>query len=197
MGDMSAEPSMEEILSSIKRIIAEEGEGPVRARRGGRPLASPEPASHADDLDEDDDGEVLELSDPIPPAPQSAPVAATMPAEPHAAAAPDFPEEPTAMADSPVEAPAMPRAARSASTPAASAEPILSSRAAEASRNSLDSLSRLMVRADAPAGDDNTLEGLVRAMLRPMLREWLDANLPAMVETMVAAEIKRITGQAR
>ena len=35
----------------------------------------------------------------------------------------------------------------------------------------------------------------MREMLRPMLREWLDTNLPAMVETMVAAEIARITAQ--
>jgi cell pole-organizing protein PopZ len=40
-----------------------------------------------------------------------------------------------------------------------------------------------------------TLEGLVREMLRPMLRDWLDANLPAMVETMVAREIERITSK--
>jgi hypothetical protein len=41
---------------------------------------------------------------------------------------------------------------------------------------------------------DNTLEGLVRELLRPMLREWLDAKLPDIVEAMVAREIERITG---
>jgi len=41
---MSAEPSMEEILSSIKRIIAEEGESPVRGRRVGRATPPPPPA---------------------------------------------------------------------------------------------------------------------------------------------------------
>ena len=56
MGDLSAEPSMEEILSSIKRIIAEEGDAvPGRPRRPGRAMA---PAPR-------DDDEVLELSDPI------------------------------------------------------------------------------------------------------------------------------------
>ena len=44
------------------------------------------------------------------------------------------------------------------------------------------------------AGSD-TLEGLVREMLRPMLAEWLDAKLPAMVERLVAAEIERITAR--
>jgi len=38
---------------------------------------------------------------------------------------------------------------------------------------------------------------MVREMIRPMLREWLDANLPLMVESMVAREISRITGQPR
>jgi uncharacterized protein len=38
---------------------------------------------------------------------------------------------------------------------------------------------------------------MVRELLRPMLREWLDANLPAMVEEMVSREIRRITEAAR
>ena len=50
-----------------------------------------------------------------------------------------------------------------------------------------------MIKPDA--GSDGTLEGLVRDMLRPMLAEWLDANLPELVEAMVAKEIARITGQ--
>jgi cell pole-organizing protein PopZ len=68
---------------------------------------------------------------------------------------------------------------------------ILSDEAAVASRNSLAALSALLIRPDdAPS---NTLEGLVRDMLRPMLREWLDANLPELVEKMVAKEIARLT----
>jgi cell pole-organizing protein PopZ len=39
------------------------------------------------------------------------------------------------------------------------------------------------------------LEGLVRELVKPMLRDWLDANLPQIVETMVAREISRITGR--
>ena len=42
---------------------------------------------------------------------------------------------------------------------------------------------------------ETSLEGLVREMLRPMLAEWLDANLPGMVEKMVKAEIARIAGK--
>ena len=42
---------------------------------------------------------------------------------------------------------------------------------------------------------ETSLEGLVREMLRPMLAEWLDANLPGMVEDLVKAEISRIAGK--
>lgn len=39
---------------------------------------------------------------------------------------------------------------------------------------------------------ETSLEGLTRELLRPMLKDWLDANLPSMVEAMVAREIERI-----
>jgi len=42
---------------------------------------------------------------------------------------------------------------------------------------------------------ETSLEGLTREMLRPMLAEWLDKNLPGMVEKLVAAEIARIAGK--
>ncbi len=160
MGEISAEPSMEEILSSIKRIIAEEGEGPrTPARKPQRtpvqtPRAEPRP-----DVDE-----VLELSQPIS--------AAERPAERVARPEPSPPQ--------PVE-------------PPRAADPIVSHQAAAASRGSLDALTRLIVKPESSAAD-NTLEGMVREMLRPMLREWLDAKLPEMVEAMVAREIERITG---
>jgi len=144
---------MEDILSSIKRIIAEDVEtgGASRARR--RPSPQPIPAEAA----EEDD--VLELNEPAP--------------------------------DSDVPSMAAPVAAAPVS--AAPAEKIISDEAAEVSRARLASLSRLVIKPEV-AGSD-TLEGLVREMLKPMLRDWLDANLPDLVETMVAKEIARITGQ--
>lgn len=168
MGDISAEPSMEDILSSIKRIIAEEGETATaahRARRAARPLA---PRAEPETLGGDSYGheEVLELSDAVD---EEAPLAVQKPAAPVAAA-------------------------RVAAAPAApvAADPLLSQRTAEASRGPLDALSRMVVKPEI-AGSD-TLEALVREMLRPMLAEWLDANLPGLVETMVSREIARITG---
>ena len=189
MGDMSVEPSMEEILSSIKRIIAEEGESPIRGRRVGR--AAPPPRTP-----EDDEAEVLELSHPIDGPARSF---ATPAAEPEPEHAPE--PRPVAPASLPVDAPAtaaepsLPPPVVTPMTAPESADPILSIQAAAASRSALDSLSRLMVKPDPSS--DGTLEGMVRDMLRPMLRDWLDANLPAMVETMVQAEIARISSQPR
>ncbi|MFV1920564.1 DUF2497 domain-containing protein [Sphingomonas sp. MJ1 (PH-R8)] len=148
MGDMSTETSMEDILSSIKRIIAEEGDGPVSRVR--KPVRTPAPVY-------DDEDEVLELKDAVSdPLPQ--------------------------------------RAAAAPAAPAPEPDPtILSERAAEASRGALEALSRMVVKPEAPGAD--SLEALVREMLRPMLSDWLDAKLPAIVEAMVAREIARISGR--
>jgi len=218
MGDISAEPSMEDILSSIKRIIAEEGEtgtAASRARRASRimnPQAEPGGFGH---------DEILELSDPVrasddeapgaPAAESSAPYPRPIPAPVESilkqrvhmpsskpALTPLASPEPAdeEIADSIPATPAVdpvPAAPAVDPGPAPRApDPILSPRAADASRGSLDALSRLVVKPEV-AGSDS-LEGLVREMLRPMLREWLDAHLPAMVETMVSREIARITG---
>jgi len=168
MGDISSEPSMEEILSSIKRIIAEEGDAATgtRTRRPAKATTTPIRDALSDAMDADDE-EVLELSQPV--AEERATPA------PMAIGAPDVPP-----------APAPQPAARVA-------EQILSDRAAEATRGPLEALSRMVVKPEA-AGSD-TLEGLVRELLKPMLREWLDDNLPQVVETMVAREISRITGR--
>jgi cell pole-organizing protein PopZ len=80
-------------------------------------------------------------------------------------------------------------------TEAVVVEQIVSADAAAASRQALSSLSRLIVKPDIAGAD--TLEGLVREMLKPMLKDWLDAHLPEIVERVVAQEVARITGQAQ
>ncbi|MFD1958424.1 DUF2497 domain-containing protein [Novosphingobium panipatense] len=42
---------------------------------------------------------------------------------------------------------------------------------------------------------ETSLESLTRELLRPALADWLDRNLPQMVERLVAAEIARIVGK--
>lgn len=176
MGDLSREPSMEEILSSIKRIIAEEGESLGKSvSRAARakvkqvvPGESDEAIEH-DSQDVDAADEVLELTNAV--APEIHDEAIDLAAEPQLA-------QPRL---------AQPRLEGEEMTE----KTILSDETASATRHSLAALSALLIRPDdAPS---NTLEGLVREMLRPMLREWLDANLPELVEKMVSKEIARLT----
>ncbi|MES2444096.1 MAG: DUF2497 domain-containing protein [Pseudomonadota bacterium] len=166
MGDISTEPSMEEILSSIKRIIAEEGDAATGARTrraAARPTPRPDPIAD----------EILELSDPVAEEPPVVtPAEAATPA-PLPIGAPDVPPHP---------------------------ETIISERVVEATRGPLEALSRMVIKPETPepaaeAPQSQTIDGMVREMLRPMLSEWLDANLPQIVETMVAKEISRITGR--
>ena len=70
-----------------------------------------------------------------------------------------------------------------------------------AARSMRDSLAALAMIAEPGVppqivrSGETSLEGLVRDMLRPMLAEWLDRNLPEMVERLVKAEIARIAGK--
>lgn len=172
MGQVNHEPSMEDILASIKRIIAEDGE-PPQAGRAARPRRDPPDDGMAPAAE---DGDILELTRPLDPA-ADAPVAAANDPETDAVPAPASASIET-RADMPDAKPAAPE--------------ILSGATADASRQALAALSALVVK---PEQGDNTLEGLVRDMLRPMLREWLDAELPAIVERLVAGEIARISGR--
>ena len=155
MGDVSNEPSMEEILSSIKRIIAEDSEAALSPPRNRR-AAAVQPV--ADPLPEAEEPEILELTDAVETeaetvaAPEAAPVVVT---EPEAKPA------------------------------------LVSEKTTEASRSQLAALSALIVKPEVTGTD--TLEGMVREMLRPMVAEWLEAKLPDIVERMVAREISRIT----
>lgn len=71
---------------------------------------------------------------------------------------------------------------------------LLSDNAVAASRQRLASLSALRQRGDAPV-DQGALEAVVRDMLRPMLKDWLDQRLPEIVEELVTREIARLTGR--
>lgn len=142
MGDMSREPSMEDILSSIRRVIA-------RDEAPGAPRETRAPAQVE---------EILELHDEEADA--ESPVPETVPA----------------------------------------AEDLVSPASADAARQSLEALTAAIAPAvtaavaTAPAAG-RTMEDVVLDALRPMLKDWLDTNLPPLVEAMVAKEINRITGR--
>jgi uncharacterized protein len=65
--------------------------------------------------------------------------------------------------------------------------PLLSSATSAAVDSAFNALARTVLVQNA-----RTLEDLVREMLRPMLKTWLDDNLPGLVERLVRAEIERV-----
>lgn len=171
---------MEEILSSIKRIIAEDADNADSQRPRGRNETHRKAvvaglAGDTGDLTPSYVDEVLELTDEMPKAGKTG--KAGHAAETSLDALDDMDADETAPA---------------ASAPAGR-DSIVSVESEVAARSSLAALSSMIISSSEPG--DNTLEGLVREMLRPMLKEWLDANLPRLVEGMVAKEIARITGR--
>jgi len=206
---------MEDILSSIKRIIAEDSEATLAGPRVKRSVGL-SPLSRLDQAGQADEDEVLELTDPVAvepaeePAPVTrAPAVQVAPPETQVDQAPGDAKPAKAKAAEAQPAEAQPAEANSAEARPAEARPatrkaaepkaaevsptLVSPTTAEASRSSLAALSALIVKPET-AGSD-TLEGLVREMLKPMLADWLDANLPEIVERQVAQEIARISAR--
>lgn len=166
--DNPREASMEEVLSSIRRIISTDGAAGEKLTPD-RAWADPPVAPRA--------GEPrLDL-----------PSAATDRAPPPDVESPDADPEPDAAAPAPE--PAETEADESAG---------LLSKAAETA--SIDALARVAApQPPAPAadGDAQRARRLAADLLRPLLREWLDAHLPAMVEDIVRAEVRRLAERAR
>ena len=194
MSDSNAqEPTMEEILASIRRIISED-DGPAAAAPQADVAVeeppAPEPAPPSVQVVELEDVEVevkveeedvLELTDPEPPAQAAAkPVESIGDIE--AFAPPPRRPEP---------APSQPAPAFSAYQSAHDDEPdtLISPPIANQAASAFGQLSRTL----AMPTEGRTMEDLVREMLRPMLKDWLDAHLPAIVETAVQAEVERIS----
>jgi cell pole-organizing protein PopZ len=174
--EAQAEPSMEEILASIRRIISEEDQPAAAAPV----LELNQPADQA----APDNDIVFEEEAPAAPAPAPEP--------PPVAAAKPEPAPPPPMAE---PAPPAPQA-RVVEIPAPSApdEPIISPSAASVTASAFTRLAGNLRVADS-AGQ--TLEGMIRQLVRPMLKEWLDENLPAIVEAKVEAELERIARLSR
>lgn len=165
---------MEEILASIRRILNEE-EQPAA-------VELPPEAS----LDEDVlvlDPSML-VSPPEPDEPE--PIPEPAPASPGAIAPVVRPRpEPEAVVESPPVA-------------AFAAPELVAPEAAAAAASSVGSLMRTLAagRATQVWSGGPTLEDMVRAELRPLLKDWLDTNLPPLVERLVRAEIERVVNRA-
>ena len=176
----AGDPSMEEILSSIRRILSED-----EAQAGAKP---PE-----------DDVLVLDpamlVRDEEAPA---EPVAVAPPAEPESDPVPPpmetFPRE-----TPPREAPSMEAPGAEPGFAAADMEsPLLANDTAESAAASILGLVRTLAtdRLTPVYRAGPTIEDLVREEIRPLLKTWLDAHLPALVERLVRNEIERVVNRA-
>lgn len=166
---------MEEILSSIRRIIADEEGGDLPAP----PLAAGRPAPGAE---RQEDEEVLELTDVVEPA-RHEPPAAPPPPPPREAPRPRI-EEPTRSTAPMTES---------------THEGLISPTTASASTQALSRLTRAANTAEdrgASPLSQLTVERLLTDMLTPMLKSWLDENLPQIVERVVEQEVKKLARRA-
>jgi hypothetical protein len=178
----SQEPTMEEILASIRRIISED-EAPPAEEAETAPAATEEPAA----LQAEPEPE----PEPPPPAAEPEPVAAAPEPEPAAVEeeALELTDKVETHGDLDVVAPAAPLAAEPEPQPQpAPAESLVGERAATAAASAFGQLSA----AIAMPRSDRTLEDVVRELLRPLLQQWLDDNLPGIVQQSVEAEVERI-----
>ena len=188
------EPSMEEILASIRRIIADD-----------------EPANETTESRQDNVATARESAAQAPPRPSAAPShAAPMspppriaPADPVASTPPMTEEEIDSMLAHLRGTPRQPSAASARTEAAAASEPAPAldvPRAAIEERGLLSPATTAAVDAafdalarTAQARNGRTLEEVVSELLRPMLKSWLDDNLPGLVERIVKAEIERVS----
>ena len=218
------EPSMEEILASIRRIIADDDANKSPPRAPEPPKAEPEPAPPQP------------MFSAPPAAPPAAPPQPRVEAETRRAMEPSSPPDIVTVADQssdildltesmaasmPQPLPPFPPANPPASAmpnPAAQFRTIdgssdigfdeVSERPAAPGPAPANEERGQLISSDTSAAVDSafnalaqtvlvqnarTLEDLVREMLRPMLKTWLDDNLPGMVERLVRAEIERVS----
>jgi uncharacterized protein len=233
------EPSMEEILASIRRIIADDEAKPAAAKPAAAPAAAPakpeKPAAVTPAPAPPPAAAKPAAPPPAKPAPPPAPPApapaasnsqddidallngldeATSAEEIRPAALPDVevfeltdemavvtpPPQPSFQKVEPEDdlefteaaaAKAPPRQAGFEPPPFESAAPqpqILSRSTVSAVESAFNTLAHTVLSNNA-----RTLEDLVKEMLRPMLKSWLDDNLPGLVERIVKAEIERVS----
>lgn len=206
---------MEEILASIRRIIADDDSKPAKAPEVAAAAKAPQAAAAP--------------SGPAPPAAPPPKPAASLPSAPPPAAANSQDEVDAMLAelDAPPKAGPKPAAAQppapaaevldlteamAAPTPPPGPAPsfrtidgasdvvfttkperstdraLISNETIAAVDSAFNSLAHTVIGQNA-----RTLEDLVREMLRPMLKSWLDDNLPGLVERIVRAEIERVS----
>lgn len=200
---------MEEILASIRRIISEDDAPADTAGAPATTAAEPEPEAPAPEpeapaavadsapepvVEAPAEDDVLELTDRYEaPAESVGDIDVVDPAEEPFPAAP----HPTPVVEEPVAV---------APTPAPAYDSLVGESAAASAASAFAGLHASFKKPEAEAAPSrgmdlnfasgSTVEAMVAEMLRPMLKDWLDANLPGIVEAQVRKEVERIARSA-
>jgi cell pole-organizing protein PopZ len=175
MSDTNAqEPTMEEILASIRRIISEDDAPAAAAPADAEPeepvkRAAPAPVT----LEEEEEDDVLELVNP----------------EPSRETETLGDIEVSAREPEPAAPPPLAAVAQAAYEADEDDSGLTSPPVADLAASAFGQLSRSI----AMPAEGRTLEDVVRELLRPLLKDWLDAHLPGIVENAVQAEVERIS----
>jgi len=191
------EPSMEEILASIRRIIADDDATKTPQRAPEPPRAAPRPAAPPPPQPVEPE---VEMPEPVDASADAENEAADILDLTESMAAPSFNEPEPEPEPEPSPAPQFRKIegisdvsfdeSEQRPAPARGAPgngQLLSSATSAAVDSAFNTLAHTVLVQNA-----RTLEDLVREMLRPMLKTWLDDNLPTMVERLVRAEIDRV-----
>jgi len=168
------EPSMEEILASIRSIIADDRE-PAAARPAPKPDAAP---AGPQIVYSKEAAAPTRAVEPPPPAEPATPKVVW--SQPLPQAIPDASAPKPEPVPTPVEEEEPP------------SSPLLSDQADEAVSAAFEALSTSLALQSSELA-----ENAAREILRPLLKTWLDENLPSMVERLVKAEIQRVARGGR
>lgn len=152
------EPSMEEILSSIRRILSHEEEN--------QPQDNLKTTVSSSALDEANTAEVMELTDDMR-------IVETEEAQTQPIASVAVPEDMVLLSEAAVQA------------------------STDRLNHFVQTVSPIRPTQKEDERADATLEKLVSSLIRPYLKEWLDAHLPALVERVVQKEVERLTNKVK
>jgi cell pole-organizing protein PopZ len=199
--ESGGDPSMEDILASIRRILNEEEPKPApdvleltpAMRTDAPPVAMPEPAAPVPVAG----AAAITHPTPIPAqVPAPAPIIASPPPPPAAEPPPLMAPTPL-MAPEPEPMPVLSPSLRDDPAPVPEPPPLVAPAAAAAAAASVGELVRRLGATQhvAVTRGGPTIEDLVREEIRGLLKAWLDENLPRVVERLVRAEIERVVGR--
>jgi cell pole-organizing protein PopZ len=185
MSDANAqEPTMEEILASIRRIISEDDAPAAAEPEAPRAEEAPKAAAaRVEAAAEEEEDDVLELTNPEP----SPSIAEALGDIEVSAREPEV--DPDSDFGAAAEAPFAGFAASAFDDEAEEDDGLTSPPVASLAASAFGQLSRTI----AMPAEGRTLEDVVRELLRPLLKDWLDTHLPGIVETAVQAEVERIS----